>query len=259
MVANTVAERPDGAQDPASVPVASSRPQPPAPGPQHGLVRVFTGHYGGGKTEVAVSLAMTLAATGRAVSLADLDVVNPYFRSRERADLLTAAGVEVISSSLGHNITLDLPAISLQVREPLADPTKDVILDIGGNEVGARVLAGFRADLVRRGCRVLLVVNAYRPDTRDVAGVLAHLRAIETIAEMPVTGLVSNTHLLRQTTVEDVVAGYRLTLAVSERTGIPIEFVCGIPQSLEGLDARLGAGRQGDLLPIGLYLRDPWM
>ena len=161
---------------------------------RHGAVRVVTGHYGSGKTEVSVSLAMRLAAQGVPVALADLDVVNPYFRSREQADLMTAAGIRVISSSLGHTITLDLPAVSPEVHIPLA-----------------------------------------------------------------VGGLISNTHVCRDTTVDDVVAGYRLTHAVSEQTGLPIRFVCGIPSALDGLADRLGAPVEGELLPIGLYLRDAWM
>ena len=104
--------------------------------PRRGAVRVFTGHYGSGKTEVSVSLAMRLAAQGLTVALGDLDIVNPYFRSREQAEVMTAAGIQVISSSLGHNVTLDLPAVSPEVHIPLADPTCDVILDVGGNEVG---------------------------------------------------------------------------------------------------------------------------
>lgn len=222
-------------------------------------VRVVTGHYGSGKTEVSVSLAMRLAAQGVPVALADLDVVNPYFRSREQADLMTAAGIRVISSSLGHTITLDLPAVSPEVHIPLADPTCDVILDVGGNEVGVRVLAEFAADLRRRTAEVLLVVNAYRPETVDVAGVLHHLRAIEATSSLTVGGLISNTHVCRDTTVDDVVAGYRLTQAVSEQTGLPIRFVCGIPSALDGLADRLGAPVEGELLPIGLYLRDAWM
>ena len=106
-------------------------------------VRVVTGHYGSGKTEVSVSLAMRLAGLGHKVALADLDIVNPYFRSREQADLMTAAGIEVISSTLGHTVTLDLPAVSPKVHVPLADPTCEVILDAGGNEVGVKDLAEF--------------------------------------------------------------------------------------------------------------------
>lgn len=222
-------------------------------------VRVVTGHYGSGKTEVSVSLAMRLAAQGIPVALADLDVVNPYFRSREQADLMTAAGIEVISSTLGHTVTLDLPAVSPKVHVPLADPTCEVILDAGGNEVGVKVLAEFAADLRRREAEVLLVVNAYRPETVDVPGVLRHLRAIEATSGFAVTGLISNTHVCRETTADDVAAGYRLTHDVSAATGIPISFVCGVPAALDGLQDRLGEPVLGELLPIGLYLRDAWM
>ena len=86
-----------------------------------------------------------------------------------------------------------------------------------------------------------------------------HLRAIEATSSLTVGGLISNTHVCRDTTVDDVVAGYRLTQAVSEQTGLPIRFVCGIPSALDGLADRLGAPVEGELLPIGLYLRDAWM
>ncbi len=227
--------------------------------PRRGAVRVFTGHYGSGKTEVSVSLAMRLAAQGLTVALGDLDIVNPYFRSREQAEVMTAAGIQVISSSLGHNVTLDLPAVSAELHVPLADPGCDVVVDVGGNEVGVKVLAEFAADLRRRAAQLLLVVNAYRPETVDVAGVLRHLRAIEATSSFTVGGLVSNTHVCRDTTVDDVAHGYRLTHEVSRQTGIPIRYVCGIPSALDGLAERLGAPVDGELLPIGLYLRDSWM
>ena len=231
---------------------------------ESGLVRVITGHYGSGKTEVSVSLAMQLVAAGRRVALGDLDIVNPYFRSRERAAEMSAAGIDVISSTLGHELTLDLPSVSPRIRGPLADTGTDVILDVGGDQAGAKVLVEFRAALRQRGCRTLLVVNAYRPETRDVAGVLRHLDAIEAACGLSVDALVSNTHLCRETTVEDVLAGYRLTAAVSEAAGIPIDFVCAIPAALVGFDQQLAAEcpdepRRGELLPIGLYLRDAWM
>jgi hypothetical protein len=243
---------------PAADAAAIGRRALPQPGTD-GVVRVMTGHYGSGKTEVSVSLAMRLAAQGRTVVLGDLDVVNPYFRSRERAELMTAAGIRVISSSLGHNITLDLPAVSAEIRDPLGDPACDVIIDAGGDEAGARVLVGFVPDLLRRGAETLCVVNAYRPQTRDVDGVLYHLRSIEATSSLTVGGLVSNTHVCRETTVEDVVVGYRLTRAVSDATGIPIRYVCAVPSALAGLEDRLGGPVDGELLPIGLYLRDAWM
>lgn len=231
----------------------------PVASPRQGVVRVLTGHYGSGKSEVSVSLAMALAAQGHKVALGDLDIVNPYFRSREQADVMTEAGIWVISSSLGHESTLDLPAVSAEVHLPLGDPAYDVILDAGGNEVGVKVLAEFAADLRRRDAEVLLVVNAYRPETVDVAGVLRHLHAIEATSGLAVGGLISNTHVCRETTVADVAHGYRLTHEVSRQTGIPIRYVCGLPAALDGLAEHLGEQVDGELLPIGFYLRAAWM
>ncbi len=255
MDTTTVANQHDAEVDPRSLGQSSHSYAVP----QQGVVRVITGHYGSGKTEVSVSLAMRLAAAGRTVALGDLDIVNPYFRSREQAALMTSAGIRVISSMLGHDAAIDLPAVSPEIRSPLADPACDVILDIGGNEIGAKVLVEYLPDLRPRHPETLLVVNAYRPDTRDVAGVVRHLRAIEDVSSLTVGGLISNTHVCRETTVDDVVAGYRLTHAVSDATGIPIRYVAAIPAALDGLTQRLGATPDGELLPIGLYLRATWM
>lgn len=226
-------------------------------------VRVVTGHYGSGKTEFAVSLALAEAHAGRRVALADLDIVNPYFRSRERADVLEAAGVWVISSTLGHTSTLEIPALDPQVRAPIADPTWDVILDLGGDSVGAKVVTQFRADVRRRGYELLLVVNAYRPETADAAGVLHYLTQIETVTGLKTTGLVSNTHLLRETTTADVRVGLELCREVSRMTGIPVTYVAAIPDALAGLDPDelTSTGSAGGIspLPIGMYLRDEWM
>lgn len=239
----------------ATDPTRARPPQPSATTTPTGTVRIIAGHYGSGKTEVAVSLAMRLAAEGRRVALGDLDIVNPYFRSRERADAMAAAGVAVHSSSLGHNLTLDLPAVSAAIRGPIADPSCDAILDVGGNGVGAKVLVEFAADLRRRGYEMLLVVNAYRPETADVAGVLRQLRTIEAWSGLGCTGLISNTHLLRDTTAADVLAGYRLTKAVSAQTGLPIAYVSAIPAALAQVSEHL----DGERLEIGMYLRETWM
>lgn len=218
-------------------------------------VRVITGHYGSGKTEVAVSLAMQLAQAGRKVAIGDLDIVNPYFRSRERAAEMESAGIRVISSSLGHKQALDLPAISAEIRVPISDHSYDTILDVGGDKTGALALVAFSDSIRKRGYDMLLVVNAYRPETGSVAGVLKHLHSIAATSTLQVTGLISNTHAIRDTTTDDVLAGYELTKAVSDETGLPIRYISALPAALEGLPADL----EGERLPVGLFMREVWM
>ncbi len=237
-------------------------PRPPGAGtaaPTPALV--IAGHYGSGKSEFAVSLALRDAARGRRVALVDLDVVNPYFRSREQAAALEGAGVRVISSSLGHTAAIEIPAISAEARAPLADPSCDVILDLGGDAAGARVVVQFRDAVRRRGYRLLVVVNAHRPETRDAEGVRRHVARIEAATGLAASGLVSNTHLLRETTTADVLAGLALCRQVAAGAGLPITHVAAIPEALAGLpaDALLHGGRPIEAVPIGLHLRAEWM
>ena len=106
-------------------------------------IYIITGHYGSGKTEVSVNLAFKLREEGKKVALGDLDIVNPYFRSRERAELLEEKGIKVVSSTLGHNSSLDLPAVSSEIRGPMAESDTSVILDLGGDMAGARAVTLF--------------------------------------------------------------------------------------------------------------------
>lgn len=218
-------------------------------------IKIITGHYGSGKTEFAVSLAVKLAAEGHQVALGDLDIVNPYFRSRERAELMESKGIRVISSSLGHNLSIELPAVSAEIRGPIADPNTDVILDVGGDSVGARVVVGFAEDIKAHDYEMLLVINAYRPDTGDVDGVLRHLEAIEYTTKLKFSGLIVNTHMVWDTTAEDVMVGVELARAVSQASGLPIRYISAVQSALDELPEDI----EGELIPIGMYMRDAWM
>ncbi len=223
-------------------------------------VMVVTGHYGSGKTEFCVSLAMCLAGLGfgpyERLALIDLDIANPYFRSRERKAQLEAAGVRVYGNAYEHEITAELPALGADIRAPLEDRGCRVIVDVGGNDSGAVVLNQFTKYLGPGDALFLIVVNANRPETRDLEGALAHLRAIERKTGRRVDGVINNTHLLRQTDAACVEKGHRLCEAVCRETGLFIWCDC-YPEGI--VPAGELAGKYEHLLPLGMYMRPSWI
>lgn len=182
---------------------------------------IVTGHYGTGKTEFAVNLALALAAGGERVMLADLDIVNPYFRSRERRDLLEEAGVRLIATPQAL-ADADVPALPAELNTVLEDRSVRGVLDVGGDPSGARVLARFRPRLLKEDCQLLYVLNANRHEVRTAERAAAYLRGIEEITGLACTGLVNNTHLCGETTPEEIRRGAELGEAVSRETGIPL-------------------------------------
>lgn len=223
-------------------------------------ILVVTGHYGSGKTEFCVSLAMRLAERGfgpyRKLALVDLDIANPYFRSRERRALLEERGVRVYGNAYDHEITAELPALGADIRAPLEDGDCRVIVDVGGNDSGAVVLNQFRKYLGREDALTLCVVNANRPETRNLEGALAHLEAIEAKTGLSVEGVINNCHLLRQTDAACVARGHALCEAIREQTGRFI-WCDTYPEGVVD-----GAGLEGIyeyLLPLGLYMRPTWI
>ena len=142
-------------------------------------ILIVTGNYGSGKTEISVNLALGLKATGQPVTIIDLDLVNPYFRAREAIDVLEKNDVNVIVPS-GEHYYADLPILVPQVRAKIIQPDGYVVLDVGGDDVGARVLASFSDVLTTEIYEMFFVVNISRPFTENVEGINRILREIET-------------------------------------------------------------------------------
>jgi hypothetical protein len=184
-------------------------------------VTVFVGHFGSGKTEIALNGALRLAATGGPVTLADLDVVKPYFRSRAAREILAAAGIELLAPT-GANVHADLPIIVPQIRSHLRNDRRRLVLDVGGDDVGARVLGSLSDVVPLDDTECLLVLNFRRPSTPDPERALIMVREIEAVGRVPVTGLISNTHLMDETTAEVVLDGYRMALETARLAGIPL-------------------------------------
>ena len=216
---------------------------------------LFLGNYGSGKTEVSVNFALHLAGQLEpgSVTLVDLDLVNPYFRSREPKEVLERAGVRVVVPD-GKYTHADLPILVPAVRGALRGSTGHVILDVGGDDVGARVLGALRDGLPEGSYRALMVLNGSRPFTGDVAGVERIRKEIELAGRISVTGLVSNTHLMEATTLETVLAGVELAAQVEAKSGLPLEFVTA---PLELVDkVRDATGRE--VMPLYRFLSVPW-
>lgn len=154
-------------------------------------IRVIVGHYGSGKTEFSVNYALQLAAQGQKTALADIDIANPYFRSRERQRLLESEGVKVYSNTFGYDITADLPAITAKIKAPLEDASCQTVVDAGGDDSGARILIQFGKYLKGTDCDLLCVVNGNRPETSSVEGALGHISRIENETNLKVTGLIN--------------------------------------------------------------------
>ncbi len=218
-------------------------------------IRIIIGHYGSGKTEFAVNYALALRNECEHVTLCDLDIVNPYFRSREKAEMLEENGIKVISGARGHHANLDIPMVSANILTPLQTEHEQVILDVGGDAVGARALARFKAYFEEGQYDMFCVVNAYREQTQDLMGVMHHIRTIEDTIGVKVTGLINNTHLLRETSVEDVLKGQALVVEVSNKLNIPIKYV----SSLEKVTRQLPEDIEGEKFPIQMIMREEWM
>ena len=161
---------------------------------------VIVGGYGSGKSEVSVNLARNLVrTTDRPVTIADLDIVNPYFRSRETAQALGALGIRSLVPE-GEMAQADLPIVIPQIKGAIQAPQGPLILDVGGDDAGATILKSLADAFTPGGYELLLTVNAYRPFTSDVAGTTKVMSEIETAGGLDFTGLISNSHLIEQTT-----------------------------------------------------------
>jgi len=214
---------------------------------------VLVGHFGSGKTEIAVNLALALAARRPNVNLVDLDLVKPYFRCRLARDAVGLRGVRLVAPE-GEQFHSDLPILLPEIAGLLRRDDQLTILDVGGDDSGARVLGALHGAIQGERCELLLVVNARRPATETAAATQVVLGEIEAAARLRVTGLVSNTHLMAETTPDIVCEGLAVCREVAAATGRPVRFVCAeqaLAERLPDLDA--------PLLPLTRYILPPFV
>ena len=222
-------------------------------------IRVIVGHYGSGKTEFSVNYAIKLAEQGKKTALADLDIANPYFRSRERQQLMESKGIRVYSNTFGYDIAADLPAITARIKAPLEDISYDTVVDAGGDDLGARILIQFDKYLTGPDCDLFCVINANRPETSSFQGALSHINRIQDETKLKITGLINNTHLLMETKADDILKGYDLCSALSEKLNIPVRYNCCRKEIWDDLKDRIKEIKEFNVFLTTLYMRDSWL
>lgn len=183
---------------------------------------ILCGHYGSGKTNVAVNLAYALKQRHERVTIADLDIVNPYFRTKDSSGDFAARGIDLICSEYA-NSNVDIPALPPEMYAITDDTTRTVVLDIGGDDRGALALGRLAPQIKAEGnYAMLMVINRYRPLTPDAPSTEEVMREIETACGIPFTGLINNSNLGAETTAQDVRESMAYAREVEALTGIPL-------------------------------------
>ena len=215
---------------------------------------IIVGNYGSGKTEVSINLAVHRKRAGVDVRIADLDLVNPYFRTREAKAPLAKLGIEVVLPAEKY-LQADLPILSPLVAGMIRQPSELALLDVGGDDVGATVLATLEDEFKDKSLRVLQVVNPLRPFTETIEGCLKIRAEIEKASRLSIDGLIGNANLMDETTSDHIYDGYDFIRTLSDRSGLPIEFITVARALWPLIDLRRFSCA---VLPIERQLVPPW-
>lgn len=221
-------------------------------------ITVFTGNYGSGKTELALHTALTLARGTEPVTLVDMDIVNPYFRSSEKRELLESHGIQVIAPTFA-GTTVDIPALPAQMVSVFDNPVGPVVIDVGGDDTGATALGRFHAYFQREPYVMHYVINTLRPMSQDEWGIDRMMEGICRRSRLAITDLIHNTNLARETTPEMVADGQRIVDQVTARTGLPCAYLAGTPEILAALPEALRARFSGRMIAFEPRMRPDWL
>ncbi|MBM7622790.1 hypothetical protein [Sporohalobacter salinus] len=217
-------------------------------------IDIFTGHYGSGKTEIAINYALKLAEEYERVKIIDLDTVNPYFRSREAKEPLEKAGVEVLAP-VGRLAQTDLPALSPEILGAIQDQKSQVVFDVGGDKEGTIALGRFRKYLEAAEVDLNFVVNLNRPSTSDSQGVTEAIDRIEQASRLEIDYLISNPNLGNETEAKHVIRGHKELQKTADKLEIPIKFLVKSSEFVERLNED---EFELPVLDIEIFMRAPW-
>ena len=215
---------------------------------------ILAGHYGSGKTNLAINLAVTKKTAENAVTVVDLDIINPYFRLADGDAVLREKGIKTLCPVFA-NTNVDIPVLPPELSGVFsASYGGDVVVDVGGDEAGAIALGRYAGEISDRRYQMLLVVNKYRPFTTTASGSIEVMEQIMSVSRQKFTGIAANPNLGRETTAETVLSAVPYYEELSQKTGLPITFTA----VREDLCGQCASGIPGDVFPIKIYSKPGW-
>jgi len=219
---------------------------------------LFVGNMGSGKSEVAINYTLRLMNNKkRPVKLLDLDLIKPYIRLRDVSNKLLNAGINLINP-YGKLKNADMPIIPAKMVDYILDDSFDLVIDVGGEERGVITIAQFAHVFKEKNLEVNFVINTLRPFSRSKKQILSLIASLEHNSGLKITGLVSNTHLRFESTIEEAYEGIKILSSVSRESNIPIRFVCIWHRLLDSGSVSLERFKGYNILPLRLYLTFPW-
>ena len=216
-------------------------------------INIFTGHFGSGKTEVAVNYALQLRKSDKQTAIVDFDIVNPFFRTTDAKEKLESKDIRVIIPMYA-NTNVDVPALPPEINALFEVKEYNVVFDVGGDDLGAKALARYSEDINTNGYDMYFVINSKRPMTDTFQKTKQMLFEIEQASGLKITKLVNNTNLLQDTTLEIILEGHKMIEKLSLELGIPIGFISGFGQFV----SKAGDMHKNDVLHMEKSIKLPW-
>ena len=219
----------------------------------HKSIYIFTGHFGSGKTEIAINYARFLKKQHEKVAIVDLDIVNPYFRTKDLKEDIEKDGIKVVASAYA-NTNIDLPSLPAEIFGLFQDKQYHVVLDVGGDDRGATALGRYKKYLPLERYQMFFVINTKRPLSSTTEDIIEIMYEVQTSARLQVTGLINNTNLANDTTVDMLLKGQEMIQEVSKHTNVPIAYITGKQEVIDKLPENL----HKKAFPIQICLKVPW-
>lgn len=214
-------------------------------------ISIFAGHYGSGKTNIAINYALELNKSKENVVIADLDIVNPYFRTKDSEEMLKNCGIRLISSEFADS-NVDLPALPAETYSVTENKDLYAVLDVGGDDRGALALGRYVPAIVEENnYEMFFVVNKYRPLTRDAKSAIEIMQEIEVAAGTKFTAIVNNSNIGVDTTPEDIEASVAYAEEISKLTGLPVAFTAVRSDLADKVEI-------DNVMPIDIHVTQSW-